>query len=147
MKNSINYLLVFFLFQASCVSKPFGRDFDPKSKVQTVQVAPRLYVYAQEDQALNSTLTKALADMNKDWDKELSRSRMYANVHLTAFIAQLASLALCFSTDDKDKSDGYNKDALAWCGASIGFGLISIPFAFKYYKLKHKVITEYNSRY
>lgn len=140
--------LVFVLITSACTSQQkISRDFDPKSKIQTIEVFPKYYVYAQEDRILNSTLEKELSKMNADWAKEVSNYTTYQNLYVASAILQFGTLIACIASLDNGNDNETNHEALGFCGASIGFGLFSIPFERLARVKKHKVISSYNSKY
>lgn len=140
--------LVFVLITSACTSQQkISRDFDPKSKIQTIEVFPKYYVYAQEDKILNSTLEKELSKMNADWAKEVSSYKTYQNLHFATALLQFGSLLACIMSLGDNNDNEVNHEAMGWCSASIGFGLISIPLERAGRLKKHKVISSYNSKY
>ncbi len=151
MKNRLcikSLFLVFALIATACTSQQkISRDFDPKAKIQTIEVIPKYFVYAQDDKVLNSTLEKELSKMDADWGKQIASYKTYQNLHLASALLQIGTLIACIASFGNDDENGQNDEALGWCGASIGFGLISIPLERTARLRKHKVVSAYNSKY
>ena len=55
-------------------------------------------------------------------------------------------MACIFALDNNDPNEARD-ETLGWCGASIGFGLVSIPLERTARLRKHKVVSAYNSKY
>lgn len=138
----------FLLFCSGCATQQrISKDFDPKSKIQTIEVMPKYYVYAQNDKILNSTLEKELSKMNADWGKDISKYKTYQNLHIATALLQFGTLMACIASLNDGNDNDSSNTTLAWCGTSIAFGLISIPLERAARFRKHKVISSYNSKY
>ncbi len=146
-KSLILFSLIFLLTNCSGPEKNVSRDFDPKAKIQVIETMPNYYVYAQNDQVFNSTLKSELTKMNPEWGKEFAINQNLNFIQEASFLLQVASLFACISGAARDDNKVMDIGYGAFCGASAGFGLLSIHLDKKMRKNTHKVITEYNSRY
>jgi hypothetical protein len=126
---------------SGCANKLITKDFDSTKKIQVIPVSKEIYIYAQNDSLLNSTLEKEIAKMDPDWEKQIKIYNKYMTIAHTGLAVQLLTLVACLSVHDIGP-------VLGWCGASLASGfLFSIPFPKKANRIKHNVITDYNTRF
>lgn len=139
------FLVVSIIFLSACVHPPQTTKFKKGKPVQTIEVARGAYLYAQNDVLLDSSLNKTLRKENKDWEKEIKKHNVYKGIANSAAIVQLITLIGCLSVDSKD--DDSSDKVLAWCGTSIGAGLLSFNFGIGARKRQQKVVSEYNKTF
>lgn len=141
MKFKFIMISLVCLSMSGCGHTSVSIPFDNTQKVQSIEVFPNEFIFAQNDKVLDSSLKKELSTMNLDWKKQLNTSQNYQTAYEATILAQALSFVGCLVADSGSDFK------TASCGAA--FGLMWLPYFFrkKSLKIKHKVIQEYNSQY